>query len=179
MVNFQTPEGESSYIQFETVDESVAFVESLRNEQNVLNARIFQMEELKFEFRPYFRVQLAQLGSGAAAATATAAAAPVSAPFGAGAQAAAPKPAEVAPIAAPPAAPVFGAEAAAAETTPEPPAGDVRVGAVTLGSASAPTSGGDARPTSTRRSGASSTAPNGSTFGAPEEERGRRGLFGR
>ncbi|HPB46663.1 MAG TPA: hypothetical protein PLP95_12470, partial [Microthrixaceae bacterium] len=134
---------------------------------------------LKFEFLPYFRVQLAQLGSGAAAATATAAAAPVSAPFGAGAQAAAPKPAEVAPIAAPPAAPVFGAEAAAAETTPEPPAGDVRVGAVTLGSASAPTSGGDAPTNLDSPVGASSTAPNGSTFGAPEEERGRRGLFGR
>ncbi len=61
MVIFQTPEGNPGYNQFETVAEAVAFVEKLRNEQLVENARIFALEELKFDFRPYYRVELTAL----------------------------------------------------------------------------------------------------------------------
>ena len=149
MVIFQTPDGNPGYNQFETVDESIGFVEKLRNEQNVLNARIFKLEELKFEFKPYFRVQLAMLNSGDAPAAAPVAAAP----------------APVAPVAPPapapaPAAPFGGAPAAEAPAAPPAPQG---------------------APVSNIDSPVGAPVPNGNSFsGAPaEDDRGRRGLFGR
>jgi hypothetical protein len=149
MVIFQTPDGNPGYNQFETVDESIGFVEKLRNEQNVLNARIFKLEELKFEFKPYFRVQLAMLNSGDAPAAAPVAAAP----------------APVAPVAAPapapaPAAPFGGAPAAEAPAAPPAPQG---------------------APVSNIDSPVGAPVPIGNSFsGAPaEDDRGRRGLFGR
>ena len=152
MVIFQTPDGNPGYNQFETVDESIGFVEKLRNEQNVLNARIFKLEELKFEFKPYFRVQLAMLNSGDAPAAAPVAAAP----------------APVAPVAAPapapaPASPFGGAPAAEAPAAPAAPA--------------AP----QGAPVSNIDSPVGAPVPNGNSFsGAPAEgDRGRRGLFGR
>ena len=157
MVIFQTPDGNPGYNQFETVDESIGFVEKLRNEQNVLNARIFKLEELKFEFKPYFRVQLAMLNAGDAPA-----AAPVVAPAPAAA------PAAAAPSAAPAPSP-FGSAPAEA---PAPPAAQ-----------GAPVANLDSpvgRPVGAPEP-ASTPAPNGSSFsGAPaEDDRGRRGLFGR
>jgi hypothetical protein len=58
MVIFQTPDGNPGYNQFETLDEAVRFVEKLRNEQSVETARMFALEEVTFDFKPYFRVQL-------------------------------------------------------------------------------------------------------------------------
>lgn len=58
MVIFQTPDGNPGYNQFETLDEAVRFVEKLRNEQSVETARMFALEEVKFDFKPYFRVEL-------------------------------------------------------------------------------------------------------------------------
>lgn len=168
MVIFQTPDGDQGYNQFETVEESVAFVESLRNEQNVLSARIFKLDEVKFEFRPYFRVQLAQLGAGDPP--------PAYNP--------APPAAAAAPAAAPVAeAPV--AEAPVAEApAPGPLTGEVRLGPVTLGEAPAdtitvPPAADPAAPANLDSPVGAGGAPNGSSFGAGEEERGRRGLFGR
>ena len=149
MVIFQTPDGNPGYNQFETVDESIGFVEKLRNEQNVLNARIFKLEELKFEFKPYFRVQLAMLNSGDAPAAAPVAAAPAPA-----APVAAPAPAAA------PASPFGGAPAAEAPAAPPAPPG---------------------APVSNIDSPVGAPVPNGNSFsGAPaEDDRGRRGLFGR
>lgn len=149
MVIFQTPDGNPGYNQFETVDESIGFVEKLRNEQNVLNARIFKLEELKFEFKPYFRVQLAMLNSGDAPAAAPVAAAPAPA-----APVAAPVPAAA------PASPFGGAPAAEAPAAPPAPQG---------------------APVSNIDSPVGAPVPNGNSFsGAPaEDDRGRRGLFGR
>ncbi|MFN8050468.1 MAG: hypothetical protein U0Q22_03440 [Acidimicrobiales bacterium] len=152
MVIFQTPDGNPGYNQFETVDESIGFVEKLRNEQNVLNARIFKLEELKFEFKPYFRVQLAMLNAGDAPAAA-APAAPTTAP---------------APAATPFAAAPAGGDAPAAPAPQGAPVSNIDspVGRP----AGAPTDPPVAAP-----------LPNGSSFaGAPaEDDRGRRGLFGR
>lgn len=64
MVIFQSTEGNPGYHQTESLDDAVRFVEGLRNDQNVDQARIFRMEEIPFEFRPYFRVEL---GKGASA----------------------------------------------------------------------------------------------------------------
>ena len=58
MVIFQSPDGNPGYNQFESLEEAVRFVETLRNEQNVETARMFALEEVKFEFKPYFRVEI-------------------------------------------------------------------------------------------------------------------------
>ena len=60
MVIFQTPDGNPGYNQFETLDEAVRFVEKLRNEQSVETARMFALEEVKFDFKPYFKVNIDQ-----------------------------------------------------------------------------------------------------------------------
>ena len=58
MVTFQTPDGTPGFHQSETLDEAITFVERLRNEQGVHNSRIFRMEELKFDFKPYYKVEI-------------------------------------------------------------------------------------------------------------------------
>lgn len=148
MVIFQTPEGNPGYNQFETVAEAVAFVEKLRNEQLVENARIFALEELKFDFRPYYRVELtaleraagqtngAPVAAAAMAPPAAAPAPPAPAPQPAPTTATAPPPPAPAPAPAPPApapAPI------AAATTAVPGDENAPVGAAPFAAA-----GGDA-----------------------------------
>lgn len=58
MVTFQTPDGTPGFHQSESLDEAITFVERLRNEQGVHNSRIFRMEELKFDFKPYYKVEI-------------------------------------------------------------------------------------------------------------------------
>lgn len=64
MVIFRSSEGKAGYHQADGLDEAVRFVERLRNSENVEQARIFKMEEVSFEYRPYFRVEV---GAGAPA----------------------------------------------------------------------------------------------------------------
>ena len=59
MVIFRHPEGKAGYHQAENVDEAVRFVERLRNQEHVTDARIFRMEEVPIEFRTYYKVELA------------------------------------------------------------------------------------------------------------------------
>ena len=59
MVTFQTPDGTPGFHQSDHLDEAITFVERLRNEQGVHNSRIFRMEELKFDFKPYYKVEVA------------------------------------------------------------------------------------------------------------------------
>jgi hypothetical protein len=59
MVIFRTPEGKPGYQPAETVEDAVSVVERLRNEDGVENVRIFRLEELAFEYRPYYKVELA------------------------------------------------------------------------------------------------------------------------
>lgn len=58
MVIFRSSEGKAGYHQAEGLDDAVRFVERLRNNENVEQARIFRMEEVTFEYRPYFRVEV-------------------------------------------------------------------------------------------------------------------------
>lgn len=58
MVIFQSSEGIPGYHQTDSLDDAVRFVEGLRNDQDVDHARIFRMEEVPFQFQPYFRVEL-------------------------------------------------------------------------------------------------------------------------
>ncbi|MEZ5383728.1 MAG: hypothetical protein R2754_18260 [Microthrixaceae bacterium] len=62
MVIFQNQEGNPGYRQFEAIDEAVAFVESIRNDQGVDAARIFRLEEVHFQFQPYYRVSVTEPG---------------------------------------------------------------------------------------------------------------------
>ncbi len=59
MVIYRGPDGKPGYHQTEDIHDAVGFVEQLRNDQGVEHARIFRLEELNFNYRPYFRVELA------------------------------------------------------------------------------------------------------------------------
>jgi hypothetical protein len=58
MVIFQDGDGNPGYHQVDALDDAIQHVEHLRNDEGVEQARIFQMEEVTFEFRPYFRVEV-------------------------------------------------------------------------------------------------------------------------
>ena len=58
MVIYRGTDGSPGYHQADEVHDAVAFVEQLRNDQGVEEAKIFRMEEVTFEYRPYFRVEL-------------------------------------------------------------------------------------------------------------------------
>ncbi|MCB1017102.1 MAG: hypothetical protein KDB10_18590, partial [Acidimicrobiales bacterium] len=70
---------------------AVSFVERLRNSDGVDHARIFRMEEVTFDFKPYFRVEVGGEASAPAAPAAPAAPTP-SEPAALGAAFAAPAP---------------------------------------------------------------------------------------
>ena len=69
MVIFRNSEGKPGYHQAEALDEAVRFVEHLRNQEQVSDARIFSMQEVPIEFKTYYKVEV-----GVAAAPAPAAA---------------------------------------------------------------------------------------------------------
>jgi hypothetical protein len=58
MVIYRTADGQPGYHQADELDEAVRFVERLRNGDGVDGARIFKMEEVNFDFRPYFKVEI-------------------------------------------------------------------------------------------------------------------------
>ena len=154
MVIFQTPDGTPGYNQFDTIDEAVTFVEKLRNEQNVLNSRIFKLEEVKYDFKTYYKVNLQMLNSGAPAAPAA-----PGAPSAPGAPASPSTPGssangEAAAPAAPTGAPVANADSP-------------------VGRPSAPPAPGAPAAPSAPGSAPAAAAP------APDPEPARRGLFGR
>ena len=105
MVIYRGTDGSPGYHQADEVHDAVAFVEQLRNDQGVEEAKIFRMEQVTFEYRPYFRVELTASGpslaapaptpavAAAPAAASTATAAPATAPpeFVEAAEAAAPE----------------------------------------------------------------------------------------
>jgi hypothetical protein len=63
MVIFRASDGKPGYHQTEGLEESVRFVERLRNSENVDQARIFHMDEVAFNFKPYYKVELGDEGS--------------------------------------------------------------------------------------------------------------------
>ena len=103
MVIFRSTDGKSGYHQTEELDEAIRFVERLRNAEGVEQARIFRLEEVAFEFRPYYRVEV---GSGPAAPVPGG---PPSPPAATGTPATPATPADSEPAAEP--VPVEGAEA--------------------------------------------------------------------
>ena len=64
MVIFRTPEGKPGYQQAEGVNEAVETVERLRNQDGVENVRIFRMEEVPFEYKVHYSVELKETETG-------------------------------------------------------------------------------------------------------------------
>ena len=101
MVIYRTADGQPGYHQTDALDDAVSFVERLRNSDGVDHARIFHMEEVTFDFKPYFRVEVG--GEPAVAAAPLVAPAPEPAPpaipaFSAPAPVPAPAPLAAAPF---------------------------------------------------------------------------------
>jgi hypothetical protein len=65
MVIYRGADGKPGYQQAEDIHDAVTFVEQMRNEEGVEHARIFRLEEVVFEYRPYYRVELASAGGSA------------------------------------------------------------------------------------------------------------------
>ena len=59
MVIYRSAEGKPAYHQAEALDDAVRFVEHVRNNEKVGDARIFSMQEVPIEFRTYYRVEVA------------------------------------------------------------------------------------------------------------------------
>ncbi|MGF1596242.1 MAG: hypothetical protein ACFCVK_04830 [Acidimicrobiales bacterium] len=58
MVIYRGADGKPGYQQAEDIHDAVTFVEQMRNEEGVEQARIFRLEEVVFEYKPYYRVEL-------------------------------------------------------------------------------------------------------------------------
>jgi hypothetical protein len=76
MVMFRSTDGKPGYHQADALEEAVRFVERLRNQENVTEARIFKMEEVPIEFRTYYKVEVAAASDEVAPATTAAVAEP-------------------------------------------------------------------------------------------------------
>lgn len=59
MVIYRGSDGKPGYHQTDDIHDAVGFVERMRNDSGVEHARIFRLEEVVFEYKPYFRVELA------------------------------------------------------------------------------------------------------------------------
>ncbi len=64
MVIYRGADGKPGYHQTDDIHDAVMYVESLRNDKDVDHARIFRLEEVTFEYKPYYRVEI---NTGAAA----------------------------------------------------------------------------------------------------------------
>lgn len=82
MVMFRSAEGKPGYHQTESLDEAVGFVEHLRNQEQVADARIFRLEEVPIAVKTYYKVEVSSVPPGNSP-SATAPASPVPATAGA------------------------------------------------------------------------------------------------
>ena len=59
MVIYRGADGKPGYHQTDEIHDAIGYVERIRNQEGVEHARIFRLDEVVFEYQPYFRVQLA------------------------------------------------------------------------------------------------------------------------
>jgi len=59
VVNWQGPDGSPGWYTVAELTDAAAYVERLRNTEGVEGAKIYRLEEVVFELKPYFRVELA------------------------------------------------------------------------------------------------------------------------
>jgi hypothetical protein len=67
VVKWVTPTGEQGWHEVDDVTDAVAKVEDLRNGSGIEGAQIFRLEHVAFEFKPYYRVELADAAPAAPA----------------------------------------------------------------------------------------------------------------
>ena len=60
MVIFRTADGKPGYVPAEGVEEAVATVERLRNDDGADGVRIYRMEEVAFEYKVHYSVQITE-----------------------------------------------------------------------------------------------------------------------
>ena len=70
MVVFRTSEGKQGYHRAETLDDAVRFVEHLRNNEQVADAKVYRMHEVPIEFKVMYKVEVAGAASAAEATSA-------------------------------------------------------------------------------------------------------------
>ena len=70
MVLYTGLDSSAAFERCEELAEAVAEVERLRNEQSIDGAQIYRLEEVKFEIKPYFRVELPDEANAGAAPSA-------------------------------------------------------------------------------------------------------------
>ncbi len=60
MVIYRGADGKPGYHQTDDIHDAVSFVEQMTNNDGVEHARIFRLEEVVFQYRAYYRVELAE-----------------------------------------------------------------------------------------------------------------------
>jgi hypothetical protein len=80
IVVFEGSERVPTFHRCEELADAVSFVEKLRNDRGVDKVQIYRTEEVRFDFKPYYRVELGALGAGARPAPLGPAPAPAPAP---------------------------------------------------------------------------------------------------
>lgn len=56
MVNFRSAEGKPGYHPTDSLEEAVRFVEHLRNQEQVIDARVWRLQEVPLEVKTYYKV---------------------------------------------------------------------------------------------------------------------------
>lgn len=56
MVNFRSAEGKPGYHPSDSLEEAVRFVEHLRNQEQVTDARVWRLQEVPLEVKTYYKV---------------------------------------------------------------------------------------------------------------------------
>jgi hypothetical protein len=59
MVVFTSAEGRPSYYQTETLEDGLKFIERVRNNEGVEDAKLYRMSEIPLQVRTYVKVELA------------------------------------------------------------------------------------------------------------------------
>lgn len=60
LVTFRTAEGRDGNHTASSLDEALRFVERLRNNEGASDVRLFRMQEIPIEFRPYYKVEVGE-----------------------------------------------------------------------------------------------------------------------
>lgn len=62
MVNFRSAEGKQGYHPSDSLEEAVRFVEHLRNQEHVADARVWRLHEVPLEVKTYYKVEVVSPG---------------------------------------------------------------------------------------------------------------------
>ena len=58
LVNFRSAEGKQGYHPADSLEEAVRFVEHLRNQERVVDARVWRLQEVPLEVKTYYKVEV-------------------------------------------------------------------------------------------------------------------------